>query len=179
MYKQWTLLLLVALHVPSYSRQHVALKPSWLCSAFYSLVLCLQCFDTVGWASGRASGLYKLSDEVLVWLSVWSEVQIVCIWSSRCHCIPKPHHLLPHLNPDWFYLSGTDLQLVAWHSGRTSVSGRRTFPVLRSTCSWWVTTIVGKPSAIGQPTRPTQPFILSGSIKWVVSWNQMCAAVYR
>jgi len=27
------------------------------------------------------------------------------------------------------------LQLVAWLSGRTSVSGRRTFPVLRSTCS--------------------------------------------
>ena len=25
--------------------------------------------------------------------------------------------------------------LVAWHSGRTSVSGRRTFPVLRLTCS--------------------------------------------
>jgi len=24
----------------------------------------------------------KLSDEVLVWLSVWSEVQIVCMWSS-------------------------------------------------------------------------------------------------
>jgi len=24
---------------------------------------------------------------------------------------------------------------------------------------------VGKPSATGQPTRPTQPFILSGSIK--------------
>jgi len=56
------------------------------------------------------------------------------------------------------------LQLVAWHSGRTSVSDWRTFPVLRSTCSWWVTTNVGKPSAIGQPTRPTQPFILSGSI---------------
>ena len=29
------------------------------------------------------------SDEVLVWLSVWSEVQIVCIWSSWCHCHPK------------------------------------------------------------------------------------------
>jgi len=27
-----------------------------------------------------------------------------------------------------------------------------------------VTTNVGKPSATGQPTRPTQPFILSGSI---------------
>ena len=43
-------------------------------------------------------------------------------------------------------------RLVAWHSGRTSVSGRRTFPVLRLTCSWWVTTNVGKPSATGQPT---------------------------
>jgi len=50
----------------------------------------------------------------------------------------------------------------AWLSGRTSVSGQRSFAVLRSTCSWQVTTYVGKPSAIGQPTRPTQPFILSG-----------------
>jgi len=54
------------------------------------------------------------------------------------------------------------LRLVAWHSGRTSVSDRRTFAVLRSTCGWRVTTYVGKPSALGQPTRPTQPFILSG-----------------
>jgi len=30
------------------------------------------------------------------------------------------------------------------------------------TVLWWVTTYVGKPSAVGQPTRPTQPFILSG-----------------
>ena len=74
------------------------------------------------------------------------------------------------LNTDLFHQSYTE------HSGRTSVSGRRTFLVLRSTCSWWVTTNVAKPSATGQPT---QPFILSGSIKWVVSWNQMCAAVYR
>jgi len=54
--------------------------------------------------------------------------------------------------------------LVAWHGGRMSVFDRRTFPVLRSTCSWWVTTYLGKPSAIGQPTRPTQPFIISRSI---------------
>ena len=52
-------------------------------------VHCLQCFDTVCWASGIASGLQKLSDEVLVWLSVWSEVQIVFMWSSWCHCHPK------------------------------------------------------------------------------------------
>jgi len=24
----------------------------------------------------------KLSDEVLVWLCVWSEVQMICVWSS-------------------------------------------------------------------------------------------------
>jgi len=58
--------------------------------------------------------LVKLSDEVLVWLSVWNEVQIVCLWSSCCHCIPKPHHFLPHLNPDWFYLSGTGLHRLSW-----------------------------------------------------------------
>jgi len=44
-----------------------------------------------------------------------------------------------------------------WHSGRTSVSDRRTFAVLRLTGDH-----VGKPSAVGQPTMPTQPFILSG-----------------
>ena len=33
------------------------------------------------------------------------------------------------------YVLSTYGGLVAWHSGRTSVSGRRTFPVLRSTCS--------------------------------------------
>jgi len=30
----------------------------------------------------------KLSDEVLVSLSVRSEVQMICIWSSCCHCNP-------------------------------------------------------------------------------------------
>jgi len=27
----------------------------------------------------------KLSDELLVWLSVWSKVQMICMWSSWCH----------------------------------------------------------------------------------------------
>ena len=49
-----------------------------------------------------------------MWLSVWSEVQIVCILSSGCHCIPKPHHLLSHLNPDWFYPSGSGLPRLSW-----------------------------------------------------------------
>jgi len=28
--------------------------------------------------------------------------------------IPKPDHLLLHLNPDWFYLSGTGLPRLSW-----------------------------------------------------------------
>jgi len=28
------------------------------------------------------------SVEVLAWLSVWSDVQMICIWSSWCHCHP-------------------------------------------------------------------------------------------
>jgi len=48
-------------------------------------LMCLQCFDTVGWAAGRASGLFNLSCGVLAWLSIWSEVQ-TCIWPSWCHC---------------------------------------------------------------------------------------------
>jgi len=30
----------------------------------------------------------KSSDEVLAWLSVWGQVQMICIWSSWCHCQP-------------------------------------------------------------------------------------------
>jgi len=60
---------------------------------------------------------------------------------------------------------------------RTSVFGWWTFTVLRSTCSWWVTTIMGKPPATDQSTRPTQPFIILGSINrvpalHVIGWDK-------
>jgi len=32
--------------------------------------------------------------------------------------IPKPHHLLPRLHPDWFYLSGTGLPRLSCKRGR-------------------------------------------------------------
>ena len=48
--------------------------------------------------------------------------------------------------------------------GRTLVFDRRTFPVLRSTCSWWVTTYVSKPSPVGERTRSIKLFILSGQM---------------
>ena len=49
----------------------------------------------------------KLIGEVLVWLSVWNEVQVICIWYSWCHCISKLHHLLP----------GTGLPKLSWKRG--------------------------------------------------------------
>ena len=52
---------------------------------------CLQCFDTVGWAAGRASGLYKLSGGVLAWLSAWSEVHLALAYgpadATATHCL--------------------------------------------------------------------------------------------
>jgi len=62
-----------------------------------------------------------------------------------------------------------------WLDARTSVSDRWTSSGLCLTSSWWVTMYMGKPSAVGHITRPTQPFILSGVDKWVVSCNQMAA----
>jgi len=53
-----------------------------LASAFSALTL------LVGWQE-RHLACKKLSGEVLVWLSVWSEVQMICvIWSIWCHCHP-------------------------------------------------------------------------------------------
>jgi len=71
----------------TYVRQYVDLAMiftkslEFLVSALLHKKVCFQCFYTVGWEPGRASGLKKMNEEMLVWLSVWSEVQIVCIWS--------------------------------------------------------------------------------------------------
>jgi len=37
---------------------------------FFHYLFCFQCFDAVGWAAGRESGLQKLSGGALAWLSV-------------------------------------------------------------------------------------------------------------
>jgi len=54
--------------------------------------MCLQCFYTVEHQEEHPD-CKKSSDELLMWLSVWSVVQVVCLLSSWCNCIPKPHHL--------------------------------------------------------------------------------------
>ena len=42
---------------------------------------------------------------------------------ANATAIPKPHHLLPHLNPDWFYLSGIGLPRLSWKRGRREMGG--------------------------------------------------------
>ena len=42
----------------------------------------LQCFNTVELGSEEHPACKNFGDEVLAWLSVWSEVQMMCIWSS-------------------------------------------------------------------------------------------------
>ena len=75
------------LHHFTLTLSHFKTLKQFTLSAFSFLHLwpCLQCFDAVGWPSGRASSLKKLRGGVLAWLSVWSEVQ-TCIWPSWCHC---------------------------------------------------------------------------------------------
>jgi len=92
-----------------------------------------------GWASGRASGL-KLSDEVLLWLSVWSEVQIVCIWSSWCHCHPQTPSCLAWfifksilVVPFWYQLNQVVLEKRSLNGCSSSGSGRASFA--RTCCS--------------------------------------------
>jgi len=50
---------------------------TWLSSVSLICGHCLQCFDAVGWAAGRASGLYK-TEWWDVGVVVWDEVQ-TCI----------------------------------------------------------------------------------------------------
>ena len=48
------------------------------------IILRLLLLSTVLWRCCLCSrkGICKLSGEVLVWLSVWSDVQMICIWST-------------------------------------------------------------------------------------------------
>jgi len=56
----------------------------------------------------------KLSDEVLAWLSIWSVVHMICIWSSWCHCHPiiSCFRKIQNGLPFWCWLSRVVLEHV-------------------------------------------------------------------
>ena len=50
-----------------------------------SLLLDVTCLSALTLLVGQQEGhpsCKKMSGEVLAWLSVWSEVQMICIWST-------------------------------------------------------------------------------------------------
>ena len=61
----------------------------------------------------------KLSDEVLCGYLSGPMCRLFARGPADAAAIPKHCHLLPHLNPDWFYLSGTGLpSSLFWKRGR-------------------------------------------------------------
>ena len=67
---------------------------------------CLQCFDTVGWALGRASGLPEWV--MRCWFGYLSAAmcRLFAYGPADATAIPRPHHLLPVI---WIQTSGTGL----------------------------------------------------------------------
>ena len=83
------------------------------------LLICLQyfAFSALMLLVGHEEGYpaYKnFSDVVLAWLSVWSEVQMICIWSSWCHCHLVISCFVKIQNglPFWCWLAFTALMLL-------------------------------------------------------------------
>jgi len=101
---------------------------------------CLAASSVYNAGSNRVEFLQAWwSNSALTLLVGRQEKHLVCKnWVMRCWCgylsaarcrlfaygpadataISKPHHLLPHFNPDWFYLSGTDLPRLSLKRGR-------------------------------------------------------------
>jgi len=63
--------------------------------SLYVLNKCLQCFDTMVGHQEKHPTCKNLSDVVVAWLSVWSEVQMICMRLVQLMLWP-PHHLLLH-----------------------------------------------------------------------------------
>ena len=78
-----------------------------LCALFGSH-FCLECFDTVGCQEEHPACKNWV---MRCWCGYLSGVRcrLFVYGPANATAIRKPHHILPHLNPDWFYLSGTGL----------------------------------------------------------------------
>ena len=98
---------------------HILLTCSCYIGCNYIVLICLESLFTllVGCQEEQPAckNFSDDSDEVLLWLSVWSELQIVCIWSSWCHCHPKTPSSLALFKsrlvlPFWYWLTQDALE---------------------------------------------------------------------
>jgi len=76
------------------------------CTQFCHLFLCFSAVTLLFGHQKDHPPVKKLSDRVLMWLSVWREVHMICIWSSWCHCHPSS---LASVNSRMVYVSGAGL----------------------------------------------------------------------
>ena len=76
----------------------------------------------------------------------------------------------PYYMPSWLRYTVVECR---------SLTGELSLSHARSVADGWpLMWVTGQTSAIDKPTRPTQPFILSGSIYWVVSWS-ICVPLFH
>ena len=106
----------------------------FLCTHFWQLVHCIELLLTPLPLPQTSCG-HLTAFCALTLLVGRQEERLACKnWVIRCWCgylsgarcglfafgpadataIQKPHHLLPHLNPDWFYLCGTSVPWLSW-----------------------------------------------------------------
>ena len=86
-----------------------------------SLLLCMCAFAALTLLVGHQEEQPACKTWVMrCWCGYQSgaRCRLFALSSSWYHCIPKPHRFLPHLNPDWFYLSGIGLPRLYWKRGR-------------------------------------------------------------
>ena len=112
-----------------YTRRHdfeLTVRPSQATTTTTTILrLSGFCLGLPGWAFSALTLLVgrqeehlarkKLSDWVLAWLSVWSVVQMICMWSGWCHCHPSS---LASVKSRMVYLSGAGLPGLSWRKGR-------------------------------------------------------------
>jgi len=103
--------------------------------AMHTLVVIAKCAFSNSWASQKAFGLWKREwwDGGLV---VWNEVQLTCMWSIWCHCLPIISCFIKTQNG---LFSGTGLSRLSWkrsHQMRISAIVIVKFSNTLSQSSW-------------------------------------------
>ena len=109
----------------------------------------------------------------MAWLSVWSEVQMICIWSSWCHC--RPIISCP-VKSRMVYLSSAGLPRLSWKALRLAHvnEGSHSFtchPHVYPHMEWAILPLL--PSHTASLHCAYFPFPLSqgGWVGWEARWN--------
>ena len=136
-----------------------------LCIELHNVVICTSLLIMVvteinrsHWKmSGIVSPHWAFSDLTLV-VGIRKSIWPVKNWVMGCWCgylfgawcilfaygptdataVPKPHHLLPHLNPDWFYLFGSGLPRLSWKKRQLNRCSSSSKPTCGIVSSWYV-----------------------------------------